>query len=63
MTKRIGNVIIIEQELSSKCELCGAIEETRPYGPQGERVCFRCGMLNEDAMKRALSRLLGNVTN
>ena len=37
------------------CELCGKIAETRPYGRCGENVCFECGMLDEDAAKRAFA--------
>lgn len=35
------------------CELCGAEDETRPYGPNGENVCFDCGMKDGAAAKRA----------
>lgn len=58
MTQRKGNVVFVEKETSQRCELCGRVEETRPYGPKGERVCFDCGMKNEDATKRAFGRLL-----
>lgn len=37
----------IAPEAPEKCELCGKIEETRPYGPNGEKVCFECGMKDE----------------
>lgn len=43
MSQRIGNLTIIAPEPDGKCELCGKIEETRPYGPHGERICFNCG--------------------
>lgn len=39
-----------------RCELCGAVEETRPYGPNGEEVCFSCGMKDEAAAKAAFDR-------
>lgn len=30
------------------CEICRkGNEELRPYGPNGERVCFGCGMKDE----------------
>lgn len=25
------------------CEQCGETRVTRPYGPQGELICFKCG--------------------
>ena len=43
---------VIEDEPDLRCELCGKIAETRPYGPHGKRVCFKCGMLDEAAAKR-----------
>lgn len=47
---------VIEKEPAKRCELCGAIEETRPYGPNGEDVCFDCGMKDEAAAKRGFRR-------
>jgi hypothetical protein len=49
---------IICEEEPDECELCGKFEETRPYGPNGERVCFECGMKNEDAARKAFSKLV-----
>jgi hypothetical protein len=40
---------VIEAERDSTCQLCGAADETRPYGPNGEEVCFDCGMKDERA--------------
>ena len=53
---------VICAEPKSKCDLCGAEEETRPYGPKGENVCFTCGMKNEEACKRQFrGHVLGEV--
>ena len=30
-----------------KCYLCASNEETRPYGPRGESICFPCAMKPE----------------
>lgn len=49
---------IIEAEGKQTCELCGASAETRPYGPNGEEVCFPCGMKDEATAKRQASRYL-----
>ena len=47
---------------SRKCELCGKIAETRPYGPRGEEVCFECGMRDEEASKRQFrGHILGDT--
>jgi hypothetical protein len=37
----------IQQERDEKCELCGKIAELRPYGKNGEFICFPCGMEDE----------------
>lgn len=49
---------LIAKQPAGKCELCGDVKETRPYGPNGEQVCFPCGMKDEDACKRAMDRRL-----
>jgi len=60
MSQRIGNTIIIEPEPDTRCELCGAIEETRPYGPNGERICFACGMKDAaTTLRQCSSKLFG----
>lgn len=50
---------LIQAQPPGRCELCDAVEETRPYGPNGEQVCFDCGMKDEDAAKRAFERRMG----
>ena len=47
-----NGVLWVIPEPSGRCELCGAIEETRPYGPGGCQVCFSCGMKDEQETKR-----------
>ena len=58
MTQRIGNTVIIQQEPDGMCELCGKVSELRPYGPNGERICFECGMKDEATTARQFGRLL-----
>jgi hypothetical protein len=38
----------IAQEPDDTCEMCGQVDELRPYGPNYERICFECGMKNEE---------------
>lgn len=38
---------VIEPEPDGVCELCGKVDETRPYGPGGKRICFDCGMKDQ----------------
>ena len=47
---------VIEKEDVDRCQLCGAIAEVRPYGPNGEEVCFACGTKDEEAMRRGFER-------
>lgn len=58
MSHRNGNIVTIEVEEDGKCELCGIIEELRPYGPNGEEICYDCGMKNEEVTKRQCARVL-----
>ena len=51
----IHHAAVIKSTPDRRCELCGKEAELRPYGPHGERVCFACGMLDEEACKRAFS--------
>lgn len=51
MSVRAGNKIIITEEPKRICELCGKTAETRPYGTNGENICFPCGMLSERETK------------
>jgi hypothetical protein len=55
----IDNDRAIMAQPPGRCDLCGTVAETRPYGPQGENVCFPCGMKDEDAAKRGFDRRFG----
>lgn len=58
MSRRIGNAIFIEVEGDDVCELCGKVDELRPYGPNGERICYECGMKNRDATDKMMGKVL-----
>lgn len=51
------DVLLIDGRTPAKCELCGAIGELRPYGPNGENICFDCGMKNEPETARQKDKL------
>jgi hypothetical protein len=51
------NILFIAEEPPGRCELCGAVEETRPYGPGGKQVCFSCGMKDEEEAERQFRKL------
>lgn len=59
MTKKIGNIIIIQNEPDSICELCGKKDELRPYGPKGEKICFECGMKDKKTTDKKISEFFG----
>lgn len=48
----------IAGEPDQVCELCGTIEECRPYGPNGEIVCFDCGMKDPEAAEKQMIKYL-----
>lgn len=58
MSERIGNTIIIRPEEPQQCDLCGKIAELRPYGPNGECICFECGEKNEATTERMMRKVL-----
>lgn len=37
------------------CELCGKIDECRPYGPNDEQICFECGMKDVETTKAKMN--------
>lgn len=47
---------VIQATDPRKCELCGKTAETRPYGPNGEEICFACGMQDEETTSRRFSQ-------
>lgn len=45
MSKRIGRLFVICEEPEERCPRCGDVDELRPYGPGGQRLCFDCSSL------------------
>lgn len=48
----------IAAEPDQMCELCGKIDECRPYGPNGEQICFECAMLDEETTKKKMAEYI-----
>jgi hypothetical protein len=65
--ERRGNVTIMDRvephEFDGKCELCGKVEELRPYGPNNENICFDCAMQDEATTKRKFLEMLNGSGN
>lgn len=53
-----GSGVVTSRTHKSKCEFCGKLAELRPYGPRGEKICFSCGMKDEETTKR---QFMGSV--
>lgn len=58
MSKRVGKFFYASPQADAVCDLCGKTAELRPYGPNGENICYECGMKNEAATKAAFLKLL-----
>jgi hypothetical protein len=39
--------IMITEELPQRCEYCGVISDTRPYGLAHEEICIDCSKKDE----------------
>ena len=55
--------LVIEVEPDNFCELCGAKDELRPYGPNGENICFDCGMKNPKATEAKFAAILNRCSS
>lgn len=58
MSKRIGNTTVIYPEAPRKCEMCGKVEECRPYGPNGEQICFSCAQKDLPGTEKRMRKIL-----
>jgi hypothetical protein len=58
MSRNVNGIVIIEVEPDNECELCGAFEETRPYGPGGKRICFDCGQKDKENTQKMMNKVL-----
>lgn len=46
---------IIAPQPDEVCEMCGKVDECRPYGPNDENICFECAMKDEETTQRKMS--------
>ena len=49
---------MIYEEPPQRCESCGIIAETRPYGQNYEEICFECAMKDEALTEIRAKQLL-----
>ena len=61
MSRKISdNIFLIEPQDDEICEMCGKLDELRPYGPKGENICFDCMKKDEPAARRKFRERLGD---
>ncbi len=58
MSHRIGKITVICVTPDAKCDLCGKVDELRPYGPRGENICFDCAQKDIKTTERQMKRVL-----
>jgi hypothetical protein len=54
----MSDLNIIFEELPQRCEDCGIIAETRPFGINHEEICFDCAMKDEAVTQIRMKELL-----
>ncbi len=54
---------IIAQEPDQMCEMCGKVDECRPYGPNDEQICFECAMLDEETTQKKMAAYIFGEDN
>jgi hypothetical protein len=54
MTRIANGILIIEPEPEGNCELCGKKAELRPYGANGENICYECGEKDPETTERRM---------
>ena len=50
--------VLNHRESDGKCQLCGKHDELRPYGTNGEWICFDCGMKDEATTAAQFAKVL-----
>ena len=50
---------LIYVEKPQQCDFCGDIAELRPYGPNGEIICFPCAKKDPKATERKMKEAMG----
>lgn len=53
----------ISEEPLRMCELCGVIDECRPYGANHEQICFECGQKDPETTTRRMQEYIFGAKN
>ncbi len=51
-------IILIEVEEEQICFYCGTKAECRPYGKDGQLICFECGMKDGETTMKEFTKFL-----
>jgi hypothetical protein len=51
----------IQEEGNRKCQFCGKTDECRPYGHDGEDICFECVIKNPAETKKQFAKRLFGI--
>jgi hypothetical protein len=51
----------IAPEPEQMCEMCGKIDECRPYGPNDEQICFECAMATPESQAIADKKMAAYI--
>lgn len=52
---------VIMQEPEQFCEMCGKLDECRPYGPNNEQICFDCAMKDDESKAIAEKKMASYI--
>lgn len=52
---------VIMQEAEQFCEMCGKLDECRPYGPNDEQICFDCAMKDDESKEIAKRKMAAYI--
>ena len=52
---------IIAQQADEVCEMCGKVDECRPYGPNDENICFNCAMKDDESSAIAKKKMAAYI--
>ncbi len=52
---------VIAQEPDQMCEMCGQVDECRPYGPNDEQICFECAMATPESQAVAERKMAAYI--
>jgi hypothetical protein len=53
----------IAEEKEQVCEMCGNVDECRPYGANDEQICFDCAMKDVETTNRKMAAYIFGETS